>query len=92
MSFAAVLALLLLTLAAVFTPGAALAATVDKAHPYSNPVWFPLRTPTQSDCEKSNPGCFHNGAYYHGHWAMDIDELPPYPKNAPVPACEAPHR
>jgi hypothetical protein len=39
----------------------------DSAHPYSDPVWFPLRTPATVSCAYSNcPGPFH------GYWALDF--------------------
>jgi hypothetical protein len=41
------------------------AATPDPAHPYSDPVWFPLRNPAKVGCVYSNcPGP------YHGYWAI----------------------
>jgi hypothetical protein len=72
------------------TPAGA-AVAVDTSHPYSNPVWYPLRNISQSDCYKSNPDplCVHNGTAYHGYWAMDIDSQPPFPSDDPVMAMGA---
>jgi hypothetical protein len=88
---------LLLAVLALLVPGlitaapAAASVPVDTAHPYSNPVWYPLRDAAQSDCEKSNPDplCVHGGKPYHGYWAMDIDEAKPFPANSPVMAMGA---
>src|SRR6476659_2899404 len=46
---------------------AASAATPDPAHPYSDPVWFPLRDPARVSCVLDN--C--TNPIYHGHWAID---------------------
>jgi hypothetical protein len=37
------------------------------AHPYSDPVWFPLRNPVRVSCVKTN--C---AGPYHSYWAMDL--------------------
>jgi peptidase M23-like protein len=43
------------------------AATPDPAHPYSDPVWFPLHGGVKIGCVYSNcPGP------YHGYWAIDF--------------------
>jgi hypothetical protein len=57
-------------------------ATADPAHPYSDPVWFPLRNPAKVGCVYSNcPGP------YHGYWAIlyagQLDD-PIYPAGAGV--------
>jgi peptidase M23-like protein len=87
------LAIVAALLPAVVAAGPADGATIapDPAHPYSSPVWFPLRDASQSDCEKSNPDplCVHAGKPYHGYWAMDIDEVSPFPTNDPVMAMGA---
>lgn len=43
---------------------ASAASVVDRAHPFSDPVWWPLRTPSVVDCTKSNPGCKNHHHYY----------------------------
>jgi len=51
--------------------GAAATATAadppDAAHPYSDPVWSPLRTPARVNCVRTN--C---AGPYHGYWAIDF--------------------
>jgi hypothetical protein len=49
--------------AAVLSPGASL------AHPFSDPVWWPLSTETAMDCYSGNPGC--TDPLYHPTWLMD---------------------
>jgi hypothetical protein len=39
----------------------------DPAHPYSDPVWFPLRDSARVSCVLDN--C--TNPTYHGHWAID---------------------
>jgi murein DD-endopeptidase MepM/ murein hydrolase activator NlpD len=53
---------------ATTTGTATLAAGLpNAAHPYSDPVWSPLRTPARVSCVLSNcPGP------YHGYWAIDF--------------------
>lgn len=53
------------------SPSVAPAAYVapSSSHPYSDPVWFPLRTTAQITCVYSN--C--SNPVYHGYWAMDLD-------------------
>jgi Peptidase family M23 len=46
-------------------PAAYVAPTL--AHPFSDPVWFPLRTPVRVSCVKTN--C---SGPYHSYWAMDL--------------------
>ncbi len=48
----------------VLMPGASL------EHPFSNPVWWPLRTETKFDCYSGNPGC--TSPLYHTTWLMDV--------------------
>jgi hypothetical protein len=61
-------------------PAAAAATTVaDRAHPFSDPVWFPIHAPVRAGCigsSASNNGprtgsnpCSHDHA---GYWAMNI--------------------
>ena len=38
------------------------------SHPYSDPLWLPLRKPARVSCTYSNPGC----SGYHGYWAIDF--------------------
>lgn len=39
----------------------------NPAHPFSDPIWSPLRTPARTSCVYNNcPGP------YHGHWAIDF--------------------
>ena len=56
--------------AADMTPSVAATSAVapaDAAHPYSDPIWFPLRSPAKVGCVYSNcPGP------YHGYWAIDF--------------------
>ncbi len=46
---------------------ASVAWTADAGHPYSDPVWFPLRDPAVVSCTQSN--C---AGPYHGYWALDL--------------------
>jgi murein DD-endopeptidase MepM/ murein hydrolase activator NlpD len=69
-------------LPAVVTAAAASSTVGDPAHPYSDPVWFPLRKPAKVGCVYSNcPGP------YHGYWAIlyagNLDD-PIYPAGAGV--------
>lgn len=50
--------------AATLMPGA------TTAHPFSEPVWWPLRTETVMDCYSGNPGC--TSPLYHTTWLMDV--------------------
>jgi murein DD-endopeptidase MepM/ murein hydrolase activator NlpD len=46
---------------------AAAPAPADSAHPYTDPVWWPLRNPAKVGCVYNNcPGP------YHGYWAIDF--------------------
>lgn len=49
---------------------AASAAATSKYHPYSDPVYYPLRVEAVLDCVRSNPGC------KNGHTFWGIDETP----------------
>jgi hypothetical protein len=49
--------------AAVVSSGA------STAHPFSDPVWWPLSTETKTDCYSGNPGC--TSPRYHTEWLMD---------------------
>ena len=53
--------------------GAALAADLatSSAHPFSDPLWFPLRNPARISCVKSNCDS-SDGADWHGYWAIDF--------------------
>lgn len=54
---------------------AATAAPPSVAHPFSDPLWFPLREPARVSCTHSNPGtvAYPDGCGgYHGYWAMDL--------------------
>jgi len=43
----------------------------SSAHPFSDPVWFPLRNPVRISCVKTN--CRDSsGAHWHGYWAIDF--------------------
>lgn len=48
----------------------------SQAHPFSNPVWFPLATATRMGCYRGNPsvgpGPVCRNPTYHTVWAMDI--------------------
>jgi hypothetical protein len=45
------------------------AAPATAGHPFSDPLWLPLREPARISCTHSNPeGC----GGYHGYWAMDF--------------------
>jgi hypothetical protein len=51
----------------------AAAATVPAAsatHPFSAPIWSPLRVPAKVSCVKTN--CTGTGGDYHGYWAIDF--------------------
>lgn len=50
--------------AAVLMPGASL------AHPYSDPIWWPVRIETKMMCYHGNPGC--RNPVQHITWLMDI--------------------
>ena len=41
------------------------------SHPYSAPVWWPLRTETMMDCYHGNPGC-RAPSIQHSTWLMDV--------------------
>jgi Peptidase family M23/Fibronectin type III domain len=47
---------------------ATVAPGASTAHPFSAPIWYPLRDAGDSDCVHSNPGC----AGIHPVWEMDI--------------------
>ncbi|MGQ0842659.1 MAG: peptidoglycan DD-metalloendopeptidase family protein [Sporichthyaceae bacterium] len=79
---------------AVSLPGAEgtafAAASVDTAHPFSDPVWWPLRTPGVVDCTKSNPGCSkHHHFYGIAVLSKDRDDTNVYNKTAGVYAMGA---
>jgi hypothetical protein len=48
-------------------PAGAVAPT-STGHPYSDPVWYPLRAKVYLDCVLTNPGC--NGT--HAAWMVDM--------------------
>jgi hypothetical protein len=49
--------------------GTALAAAAPTArHPFSDPLWLPLRDPARISCARSN--C--TSGTYHGYWAIDF--------------------
>ena len=68
--------LLLLAVLAVVVPPPALLAPADaatltttsSAHPYGDPVWFPLRNPASVGYAKSGCGTKSD----HGYWAIDF--------------------
>jgi murein DD-endopeptidase MepM/ murein hydrolase activator NlpD len=71
-------ALLVLFTAALAVAGAVLPSTAQAAvvsagasttHPYSDPVWWPLSTPSSMDCYRGNPG---NCNGYHPTYLFDI--------------------
>jgi hypothetical protein len=49
------------------TSSDAISSTTTVSHPFSDPVWLPLRVPARVDCSKSN--C---GERSHGYWAIDF--------------------
>jgi len=54
------------------------------AHPYSDPVWWPLRSPAVVSCVKTNcAGPFHN------YWALDLIADPPGQSGDPIYAAGA---
>ncbi len=61
-----------LGLAASLGGTASAAPATDPAHPYSDPVWWPLRTPSVVDCTKSNAGC----SKHHSFWGIDVLSKP----------------
>jgi hypothetical protein len=50
--------------AATVSPGA------STAHPFSNPIWYPLHTAASMGCDKGNPNC--RNPLQHTVWEMDI--------------------
>ena len=60
--------------AILLPPATAQAVTLmpgaSTAHPYSDPVWWPLRTETKMDCYSGNPGC--DNPRQHPTWLMDV--------------------
>ena len=42
----------------------------SSAHPFSDPVWFPLRNPVRISCVKTN--CQNSSGDWHGYWAIDF--------------------
>jgi len=53
------------------TATAATAYAPSSAHPFSDPVWFPLGNPVRLSCVKTN--CRgETGADWHGYWAIDF--------------------
>jgi len=42
----------------------------SSAHPFSEPIWLPLRNSTGISCVKTN--CLNGGGDYHGYWAIDF--------------------
>ena len=64
----------LLALAGLVAPTAASARVVSYgasvAHPYSDPVWWPLSAPSSMDCYKHNPGSGCGGV--HSQYLWDI--------------------
>jgi hypothetical protein len=68
-TLAALASLALIGGVAVATPGvAARTAPLSAAHPYSDPVWYPLQAEVKMDCVKDNPGC----TTPHSFWGMDV--------------------
>lgn len=64
---------------------ASAAAKTDSGHPFSDPVWWPLRTPAVVDCTKSNPGCTkHHSFYGIDMLSKDRDKTSVYNKTAGV--------
>src|SRR3954464_12738928 len=58
------------TAAPAVLPRAAVVATAvpTASHPFSDPLWLPLRDPARISCARSN--C--TGGSYHGYWAIDF--------------------
>ena len=74
-TFFALVAAAVATLALLLAPSApAGASTVlpgaTTAHPFSDPVWWPLRTEAHMDCYYGNPGC--RNPIYHTNWVLDV--------------------
>lgn len=68
---------ILLGLLAPVPAASAAPASGDWAHPYSNPVWWPLgsgssssNAPTRFGCYRGNPGC--TNPTYHPGWGLDL--------------------
>jgi hypothetical protein len=88
----------LLAVAGAMVPTAAQAAVVSygasTAHPYSDPVWWPLSTPSSMDCYRNNPGGCHG---YHPNYLFDIigesgvNNQPVYAMGAGIVHVEATH-
>jgi hypothetical protein len=67
-------------------PTAAVDTGASPAHPFSNPIWYPLRAPAMVSCVHGNPGC--RSPLYHPNWAMDLNALRDEPSR-PVYAAGA---
>lgn len=52
-------------------------AAVSSAHPYSDPVWYPVRDEVQVGCGHSNPGCDSP----HNFWTQILTPLGQRPGN-----------
>lgn len=66
----AVLGLALLTVTDQGAAGATRTVTAVATHPFSSPVWWPMRTSTLLGWVRTNPGC--NNSTDHKSWAMNI--------------------
>lgn len=51
-----------------WAPQAGAIAPASSAHPYSDPLWWPMRVPVTMDCFQRNPGC----RTPHKYWMMDV--------------------
>jgi hypothetical protein len=52
----------------VQAPAAAALSAPSAAHPFSNPIWYPIHAKVYLDCVLTNPGC--EGT--HSDWTMDL--------------------
>ena len=59
------------TSAAGATTTTATVPAASSTHPFSAPIWSPLRSPATISCVRTN--CTSsNGEHYHGYWAIDF--------------------
>ena len=75
--FAVPISALALMLSAILIPAGPAAAQIrahaTTAHPYSNPVWFPVANATVMNCMWDNPGC--PPSQVQPYWGWDIAGL-----------------
>lgn len=65
-----------LGLAAIVAASAAVLPGAAKAHPYSDPIWFPLASPAEMGCLKDNPECPPSGIQTIWSWDLQGENEP----------------